>query len=348
MIVYIQQTNVPTHRALHKTMAESGLELRFFRLFFFPIRRGIVFIHFPDSCVGTPSRWKMLVKFSAFMFSILLARLGGSPIVWEVNNMRSHEQLFPLFETILMAVFTRSLAGVIHNSTSSVREALETYPALKRVPWTMIPESNFRYLYPERGDAAHGRRILGVDDGETVLLTFGLVRRYKGADKLIEIFKQIEDAALRLVIAGMPIDRVYADELQKAALSDLRIRLIFRDIPHADVPHIYAATALHCAPFRAVLNSASVLLALSFDCPVIASRLGTMSDLEEQVGTDWIMLYDGELDLPTMHKAIAWAHSPRHLPPAIGFCDFGKIVTDTLAFLTKICHARSGTGGVEA
>src|ERR1039458_1604747 len=248
MIVYIQQTNVPTHRTLHKAMAERGLEVRFFRLFFFPIRRGIVFIHFPDSCVGTHSLWKMMVKFSAFMFSILLAKLGGSPIVWEVNNMKSHERRFPLFESILMAMFTRSLAGVIHNSTSSVREALVTYPVLKRVPWTMVPESNFRHIFPERGDAAHGRRILGVDDGETVLLTFGLIRRYKGADKLIDIFKQIEGADLRLVIAGMPVDSAYADQLQRAALSDSRIRLIFRDIPDAEVPHIYAATALHCAP----------------------------------------------------------------------------------------------------
>jgi beta-1,4-mannosyltransferase len=348
MIVYVQKSKVPTHRALHKAMAEMGLELCTFEFLFFPFRRGIVFIHFPDLCLGTASSWKMVVKFSAFMISILLAKLTGSPVVWEVNNMRSHEQRFPFFEKMLMFAFTRSLAGVIHNSNSSVLEGLETYTALKSVPWMVIPESNFRHIYPGHGDAARGRKILGVDDGETVLLSFGLIRRYKGADKLIEIFKQIEGADLRLVIAGLPVDPTYADQLERAADSDSRIRLIFRNIPDAEVPDIYAATALHCAPFRAVLNSASVLLALSFDCPVIASRLGTMSDLERQVGTDWIMLYDSELDLPIMQKAIAWARCPRNLPPAIGFCDFEKVLTDTLAFLTKIWYARSSGGSVEA
>jgi beta-1,4-mannosyltransferase len=339
MIVYIQHSKVPTHRTLHKVMAESGLKLRYFQFFFFPVRPGIVYIHFPEACFWTTSTWKMLVKFSVFMVSILSARLGGSRIVWEINNIRSHEQHFPLFEAILMAVLTRSVTGVIHNSNSSVREAIESYPALQRVPWTVIPQSNFHHIYPERGDAARGQRILGVDKGETVLLNFGLIRRYKGVDKLIEIFKQVESATLRLVIAGMPVEPVYADELQRAALSDARIRLIFRDIPHDEVPHIYATAALACAPFRAILNSGSVTLALSCDCPVIAPRLGTMPDLEERVGTDWIMLYDGELDLPILHRAIAWVRSPRLLPPALGFCDFGKVATDTLSFLTQISSA---------
>jgi beta-1,4-mannosyltransferase len=344
MIVYIQRSKVPTHRALDRAMAASGVELRHFQFFFLPLRRGIVFIHWPDSCVGSRSFWKMIVKFSVFLGGLSLARLRGLPIVWEVNNIRSHEGLYPTFEAILMTVFTRLLAGSIHNSKASVREALEIYPVLKRIPWAVIPESNFRHIYPERGDAIHGRRILGVNCDETVLLSFGLIRRYKGADKLIEIFKQLDGSALRLIIAGMPVDEGYARELQCAAFSDSRIRLIFQDIPDADVPHIYAATALHCAPFRAVLNSASVLLALSFSCPVLASCLGTMPDLEEQVGSDWIMLYGGELDLQTLQRAIAWTRLSRQQTPALGFCDFGGVVTDTLAFLTKICHAQFKAG----
>lgn len=340
MIVYTQFSPVPVHVTLHKAMAESGFELRYFRFFFVPIRPAVVFIHFPDEVVDTPSTWKMLVKFCAFILSILAARLFGSRIVWEINNIKSHERRYPLFEGILMALLTRSVAGVMHNSDSGMRAALDTYPALKRAQWMVVPESNFRHVYPERGDAARGRRILGVNEGETVLLTFGLIRRYKGADKLIELFTQIEGAALRLVIAGAPVDRAYAEELQQAARLDSRIHLIFQSIPDEEVPHMYAAVALVCAPFRAVLNSASVLLALSCGCPVIASRLGTMPDLEEQVGTDWLMLYDGELDLSTMCKAIEWARVLRPLPPELRFCDFERVATDTMAFLKQIGAAR--------
>ena len=69
---------------------------------------------------------------------------------------------------------------------------------------------------------------------------------------------------------------------------------------------MFAASSLSCAPFRAILNSASVILALSFSCPVIAPRLGSLQDIEAQVGKEWITLYDGELNLPTMLKAVLW------------------------------------------
>jgi hypothetical protein len=69
---------------------------------------------------------------------------------------------------------------------------------------------------------------------------------------------------------------------------------------------------------------------------VIASRLGTMEDLEAQVGTEWLKLFDGELDLPTMRNAIEWARSPRPRPPELGFCDFEKVASDTLTFLKQI------------
>ena len=350
MIVYVQHfknsTN-PIHISLHKSMAERGLKIRYFEFVFLPIRPGIVYIHFPNSCVTAASVWKMFVKFSAFMVSILWARLTGSRIVWEVNNVRSHEHRFPLFEAILMAVFIRSVSGVIHYSISSARETINIYPALERVPWIVIPHPNFRHIYQKRGDAARGRKILEVNEGEIVLLAFGLIRRYKGTKQLIELFKKIEGTRLRLVIAGRPINQAYAAELQLAAQPDSRVRLIFREIPHAEVPDIYAVTTLHCAPFRAILNSGSVILALSLACPVIAPRLGSLQDLEERVGKEWITLYDGELDLPIMRKAIRWACEPRSSEPALGFCDIEKVTTDTLTFLTRIRYTRSSVGGVQ-
>src|SRR6185312_7769599 len=128
------KSKVPTHRALHRALADRYINVKYFTLLFLPLPRGIVLIHFPDAYVGSRSYLKMLVKLSVFIISILLTRLCRSPIVWEVNNIRSHEQSFPIFEKILMAIFTRSITGVIHNSESSVRQAIEAYPVLSKVP----------------------------------------------------------------------------------------------------------------------------------------------------------------------------------------------------------------------
>ena len=111
-----------------------------------------------------------------------------------------------------MAVFVRSLAGVIHYSRSSAREALEVYPMLKKIPWNVIPLPNFRHIYRKPGDAERGRRILNVEKGTIVLLAFRLIRRYKGVKELIDVFKKIEEPVLRLVVAGRPADQAYVDK----------------------------------------------------------------------------------------------------------------------------------------
>lgn len=339
MIVYIQHLKNsinPIHLSLHEAMKERVREVRYFELAFTPLRSAIIYIHFPDSCFFTESSWKMLVKFSVFMLSILWSRFSGSRIVWEVNNLRSHERRFPLFESILMAVFVRSISGVIHLSKSSACEAPKLYPTLKEKPSIIIPHPNFRHLYPKRGEPERGRRILGVEKGNTVLMAFGLIRRYKGTKELVEQFKKIEGPALRLAVAGRPADPAYAREIQDAAQSDTRIRLIFREILDEELPDLFAAVALNCATFRAILNSGSAILALSFACPVIAPRLGSLRNLEELVGANWVMLYDGELNPEILCKAISWARKDRSSVPALGFCDIEKITTDTLAFLEKV------------
>jgi glycosyltransferase involved in cell wall biosynthesis len=339
MTVYVQHfqysTN-PTHHLLHKAMARRGMRLRYFVFCFFPIRPTIIYIHFPEECLTTPSTWKMLIKTSVFIFSICSAKLGGSKIVWEVNNLRTHDRYHSFFEKLLMVFLTRSLTGLIHYSKSSSLESINTFPILKRVRSTIIPHPNFHHVYPAPGDKTRGCQILGVNQCETVLLGFGMIRRYKNLGKLVELFKRLEEADLRLVIAGEPIDRAYADELQRAVVSDSRIRLILQQIAHEDVPHIFAAATLFCAPYRAILNSGSILLALSCACPVIAPRMGSLPDLEERVGADWLLLYRDEIDLPILRNAIAWASRSRCSEPGLAFCDIEQVTTQTIAFLKQV------------
>ena len=317
-------------------MAKSGMEVRCFEFAIFSVRPAVIYIHFPDSSVANKSVWKMLIKSSAFVLSILWAKLFGSQIVWEVNNLRSHECHFPLFEAILMAVFVRSVSATVHYSNSSARETFKLYPVLRERPSVVIPHPNFHHIYSKRGNALRGRRILGVEKEEVVLIAFGLIRRYKGTKELIELFTKLEDTRLRLVVAGRPVDEAYALELRRVALSDSRVQLIFRDITDEELPDIFATVTLNCAPFRTILNSGSVILALSFACPVLAPRLGSLRDLEKLVGSEWITLYDGELTLKILSEAVCWAQKERVSVPELSFCDIEKITADTLAFLTKI------------
>jgi hypothetical protein len=43
------------------------------------------------------------------------------------------------------------------------------------------------------------------------------------------------------------------------------------------------------------MHSGTALLALYFDCPVLVSNQGVMSELHARVGADWMRTYDGTL-----------------------------------------------------
>ena len=78
-------------------------------------------------------------------------------------------------------------------------------------------------------------------------------------------------------------------------------------VPDVDVQRYLRAADLVVLPFRDITNSASALLALSFDRPVLVPALGAMGELQAIVGTEWVRTYEGELTAEVLAEALEWA-----------------------------------------
>jgi hypothetical protein len=59
-------------------------------------------------------------------------------------------------------------------------------------------------------------------------------------------------------------------------------------------------------PYKEILNSGSAILALSFDRPILVPALGTLTELRNRVGVDWVRIYEGELTPEKIRDAIDW------------------------------------------
>jgi beta-1,4-mannosyltransferase len=59
-------------------------------------------------------------------------------------------------------------------------------------------------------------------------------------------------------------------------------------------------------PYRSVLNSGAMLFALSRNRPVLAPNIGSLPELRETVGPDWVYLYEGEFNQSVLNDFIAW------------------------------------------
>jgi glycosyltransferase involved in cell wall biosynthesis len=86
-----------------------------------------------------------------------------------------------------------------------------------------------------------------------------------------------------LLIAGLPCDAEYAARLRglcdQAACEGRRVRYDPRLVPDEELQIYFNACDLVALPFRQILNSGSLLMAMSFGCPIVAPRHGSIPEI---------------------------------------------------------------------
>lgn len=133
----------------------------------------------------------------------------------------------------------------------------------------------------------------------------GLVRRYKGVERLIETFLAVPDEHLSLQIAGLPSTPELAEVVTGLAGDDNRIGLQLKFLEESDYVEAVTTSQLVVLPYRHMHNSGSVLAALSLDRPVLVPSNEVNERLADEVGPGWIHLYGGDIGPDDLVRACA-------------------------------------------
>lgn len=236
-----------------------------------------------------------------FLLDLRIVRLLGTRIVWTIHQLESHDAAFPEVQQGIQRRFARlcDWVRVMWPSTAARAAAyLDLTPDRIRVQ----AEGSFIGHYPEDRPAAAARHDLGLAADALVFLYFGAVKRYKGVEELIQRFRELEGADLRLVVAGNCGDRELRRRIVELAAADPRIQLHLSFISDSQVQTYFRAADAVVLPFRKIENSGSAILAMGFGKPVIAPAIGVLT---ERLAAQPELLYpDGGL-LPTMRQAVA-------------------------------------------
>ena len=202
-------------------------------------------------------------------------RRGGA-FVWTVHNLQPHEPRFAAIHGRLC----RTLAGLAHRihvhsraARAELRRQCDAAPEKIRV----VAHGNYLGLYKATGSRVEARRTLGVAVRGRVLLFFGKVRTYKGIDELVRAFAALDDPHARLIVAGLHHVRPALDGFLETARE--RISIIDRIVPDQDVPILFRAADFAVLPYRRVLTSGSLLLALSLATPVVAPDFPSLREV---------------------------------------------------------------------
>ena len=144
----------------------------------------------------------------------------------------------------------------------------------------VVPHGAFDYLTRLGGSDALDPSV-GDLDGRKVVLSFGLVRPYKGVDLLIEAFASAPREAVLLVVgrALTPLEplRRRAHELGVAE----RVRFVTRFVPDAELPAYFRRADLVVLPYRDIDQSGVLFTALAFSRPALVSAVGGLVEVAE-------------------------------------------------------------------
>jgi len=226
--------------------------------------------------------------------------------------------------------FTRLIDAYFSLSSLAIEQILQQYPALCKKKVFVALHGHYRGFYRDNLSKREARRRLDIPASATVIGFLGRISTYKNTPSLLRSFSQLRDDNLILLIAGKADGKAIKEEIDGLAKIDPRIRLHAGFVEEDDIQLYLKATDLMVLPFLEILNSGTAMLSLSFGCPVLVPKQGSIEELRAYVGDEWVLTYSGELTSEKIQDALNWAKGDRTPDyPDLELFDWNKVAEQT-------------------
>ena len=211
-----------------------------------------------------------------------IARLCKTRTVGLIHNLIPHEH--KPGDSMFAKYFCKGIDRFVALS-NSVAEDIRNIVPEKRISICPHP------LYDNFGNPV-GREDacarLGIDPGNKILLSFGLIRDYKGLDWLLEAFASIPDRnKVKLVVAGeFYSDGTIYHQLAKSLGIDDEVIWKTEFVPDSEVKYYFCAADLIVQPYKTATQSGVTQIAYHFEKPMLVTRVGGLSEIvpDKKVG----------------------------------------------------------------
>ena len=249
----------------------------------------VLHLHWSHPFLLAGNTFKSILKSVLFITELLWVKILKIKIIWTVHNVVSHEspnKRLELYFNHLIAVIADT---VIVHSSSAKGVIIEEYKIKNCEKISIIPHANFIDFYENNIDKNTARNKLKLPSNEFVYLYFGLIRNYKGLDKLINSFKNLNKENIRLLIVGKPFNSDIKNQVEQSMRNSKNITFIADYIPDSDIQLYMNASDVVVLPYKNFLTSSILMLAMSFKRAVIAP---STDYVKEFLGNSCELLYD--------------------------------------------------------
>ena len=213
-------------------------------------------------------------------FGVLVARGLFRKVIVTVHDVE------PLVESksvpfLMNLIYFMAVKIIVHNFAS--QKELQALAGIPPSKICVIYHGNYLDTIGDIPNKAFARNRLGLLDDVKLILFFGQIKKVKGLDILLEAMKRVSEEHPNAVclVAGRPWKLKFSEYellinrlgIEKNIVADIRY------IPDEEIKYFYSASDLVVLPYRRIYQSGVLLLAMSYQRPVLVSNLPSMTEI---------------------------------------------------------------------
>jgi glycosyltransferase involved in cell wall biosynthesis len=191
------------------------------------------------------------------------------------DNVIPHEKR--LGDKQLASYFIKGCDGFVTMS-KAVMSDLEKFTNTTNKKYLLHP---LYTAFGEKIPRQEARLKLNLKPEDQVILFFGLIRKYKGLDLLIEAFSLLKtNPTNKLLIAGEFYEdkQPYLDLISKFHI-DEQVILLDQFIPNDDVKLYFSAANIVALPYRSATQSGVTQVSFHFEVPTLVTNVGGLGEI---------------------------------------------------------------------
>ena len=214
------------------------------------------------------------------LFNLFLVKLLFGKVVLTVHDVTSFADEN---ESTIISKFIYNLTDIVLTHNAFSKNEIIKVTSISSSNIYIIPHGNYTPFISIQNDKNNSKEKLNLPKDKTILLFFGMIKKVKGLEILLEAFKKVVEtnSDIVLLIAGKPWENDFAEYQKIIDRDNLSKHIILHTkfIPHEDVEHYYCASDLVVLPYKKIYQSGVLMMTLSYERPAIVSNLPPLMEV---------------------------------------------------------------------
>lgn len=228
-------------------------------------------------------------------FWILTKCLKNVKILFVCHNVFPHER-FPMDKFLTKLTLRQGDLYIVQSKQDEEDlKSVVKNPVYERTVHPTYDTYKFGNITREQA-----RELLQMKEEEKVILFFGMIRKYKGLQYLLQAMPDIKDKVehVKLLVVGEMRDdeTPYQQIIEECGIQDI-LDLRTEYVPDKEVEKYFAASDVVVLPYVSATQSGIVQIAYGFDKPVIVTRVGGLPEVVTDGKTGYVVRPENSKEL---------------------------------------------------